>query len=116
MSPGKCGKSCATIFTALQRRASDIHIETRDDSVVIKFRIDGALYAKVDPIDIAFHQTLISRIKVMSELDIAERIAGARDALLRLDLADRLFDRCDRLSGGQLQRVCGIVSEQVGRC
>src|SRR6267154_1160316 len=32
-----------TIFTALQRRASDIHIETRDDSVVIKFRIDGVL-------------------------------------------------------------------------
>lgn len=32
-------------------------------------------------------------------------IAGARAALARLDLADRLFDRCDRLSGGQLQRV-----------
>jgi phosphonate transport system ATP-binding protein len=32
-------------------------------------------------------------------------IAGARDELARLDLADRLFDRCDRLSGGQLQRV-----------
>ena len=32
-------------------------------------------------------------------------IAGARDALARLDLADRLFERCDRLSGGQLQRV-----------
>ena len=32
-------------------------------------------------------------------------IAGAREVLARLDLADRLFDRCDRLSGGQLQRV-----------
>ncbi len=32
-------------------------------------------------------------------------IAGAREALARLDLADRLFDRCDRLSGGELQRV-----------
>lgn len=32
-------------------------------------------------------------------------IAGAQLALARLDLADRLFDRCDRLSGGQLQRV-----------
>lgn len=32
-------------------------------------------------------------------------IAGARESLARLDLADRLFDRCDRLSGGQLQRV-----------
>jgi type IV pilus assembly protein PilB len=57
----------------MESRASDIHIETRERDVQVKFRIDGALYAKVDPIDIAYHQTLISRIKVMSELDIAER-------------------------------------------
>ena len=61
------------IYNAMESRASDIHIETRERDVQVKFRIDGALYAKVDPIDIAFHQTLISRIKVMSELDIAER-------------------------------------------
>jgi type IV pilus assembly protein PilB len=61
------------IYNAMESRASDIHIETRDRDVQVKFRIDGALYAKVDPIDIAYHQTLISRIKVMSELDIAER-------------------------------------------
>jgi type IV pilus assembly protein PilB len=61
------------VFNAMESRASDIHIETRDTEVQVKFRIDGALYAKVDPIDLAFHQTLISRIKVMSELDIAER-------------------------------------------
>ncbi|HEY3027549.1 MAG TPA: GspE/PulE family protein [Pyrinomonadaceae bacterium] len=61
------------IFNAMESRASDIHIETRDTEVQVKFRIDGALYAKVDPIDLAYHQRLISRIKVMSELDIAER-------------------------------------------
>ncbi len=61
------------IYNAMESRASDIHIETRDTEVQVKYRIDGALYAKVDPIDLAFHQTLISRIKVMSELDIAER-------------------------------------------
>jgi type IV pilus assembly protein PilB len=61
------------LYNAMESRASDIHIETRERDVQVKFRIDGALYAKVDPIDIAFHQTLISRIKVMSELDIAER-------------------------------------------
>ncbi|HEX8890301.1 MAG TPA: GspE/PulE family protein [Pyrinomonadaceae bacterium] len=61
------------IFNAMESRASDIHIETRDSEVQVKYRIDGALYAKVDPIDLAYHQTLISRIKVMSELDIAER-------------------------------------------
>jgi type IV pilus assembly protein PilB len=62
-----------TIFTALQRRASDIHIETRDDSVSIKFRIDGVLTQAMNPIAKEHHSTIISRIKVMSELDISER-------------------------------------------
>jgi type IV pilus assembly protein PilB len=62
-----------TIFTALQRRASDIHIETRDDSVAIKFRIDGVLSQAMPPIGREHHSTIISRIKVMSELDISER-------------------------------------------
>jgi type IV pilus assembly protein PilB len=62
-----------TIFTALQRRASDIHIETRDDSVCIKFRIDGVLTQAMPPIGKEHHSTIISRIKVMSELDISER-------------------------------------------
>ncbi|MGI9055066.1 MAG: GspE/PulE family protein [Pyrinomonadaceae bacterium] len=61
------------IYNAMESRASDIHIEARDRDVSVKFRIDGALYQKVDPIDIVYHQTLISSIKVMSELDIAER-------------------------------------------
>jgi type IV pilus assembly protein PilB len=62
-----------TIFTALQRRASDIHIETRDDSVNIKFRIDGVLTQAMPSIAREHHSTIISRIKVMSELDISER-------------------------------------------
>src|SRR5215831_5751691 len=62
-----------TIFTALQRRASDIHIETRDDSVCIKFRIDGVLTQAMPPIAKEHHSTIISRIKDMSELDISER-------------------------------------------
>jgi type IV pilus assembly protein PilB len=62
-----------TIFTALQRRASDIHIETQDDSVAIKFRIDGVLTQAMPPIAKEHHSTIISRIKVMSELDISER-------------------------------------------
>ncbi len=61
------------VYNAMESRASDIHIESGDRDVRVKFRIDGALYSKVDPIDMAYHQTLISRIKVMSELDIAER-------------------------------------------
>src|ERR1700757_388601 len=62
-----------TIFTALQRRGGDIHIETRDDSVCIKFRIDGVLTQAMPPIGREHHSTIISRIKVMSELDISER-------------------------------------------
>src|ERR1017187_7755949 len=71
-----------TIFTALQRRASDIHIETRDDSVVIKFRIDGVLTQAMPPIGKEHHSTVISRIKVMSELDISER-RGPQDGRFR---------------------------------
>ncbi len=63
----------STIFNAIQRRASDIHIETREREVVIKYRIDGVLYQAMEPIDKRHHQTIISRIKVMSELDIAEK-------------------------------------------
>ena len=62
-----------TIFDAIQRRASDIHIEATDKNVLIKYRIDGVLYSATEPIDIKFHSAIVSRIKVMSDLDIAER-------------------------------------------
>jgi len=61
------------IFTALERRASDIHIETRDTEVVVKYRIDGILVFAMPPIAKEWHSTILSRVKVMSELDIAER-------------------------------------------
>src|SRR5215510_884615 len=61
------------IFTALERRASDIHIETRDLEVGVKYRIDGSLTEAMAPIAKEHHSTIISRIKVMSELDISER-------------------------------------------
>ncbi|MRR12173.1 type II/IV secretion system protein, partial [bacterium] len=63
----------SVLFNAIQRRASDIHIETQENVVVIKYRIDGVLYPAMEPIDKKHHQTIISRIKVMSELDIAEK-------------------------------------------
>src|SRR5499426_600088 len=61
------------IFTALERRASDIHIETRDNEVGVKYRIDGALTEAMAPIAKEHHSTVLSRIKIMSELDISER-------------------------------------------
>jgi type II secretory ATPase GspE/PulE/Tfp pilus assembly ATPase PilB-like protein len=69
-----------TIFNALERRASDIHIESRDQEVAIKYRIDGVLHYAMPPIAKDWHSTIISRIKVMSELDIAER-ASRRTAV-----------------------------------
>ncbi len=63
----------STIYTAIQRRASDIHIETQDDAVYVKYRIDGVLQPAMRPIAKRFHSSIISRIKVMAELDIAER-------------------------------------------
>ena len=62
-----------TIFTALERRASDIHIETNDDNLVVKYRIDGVLQAAMAPIAREHHGTILGRIKIMSELDIAEK-------------------------------------------
>jgi type IV pilus assembly protein PilB len=61
------------IFTALERRASDIHIETHDNEVIVKYRIDGVLHRAMQPISKDFHSSILSRIKVVSELDIAER-------------------------------------------
>src|ERR1051325_10985638 len=63
----------STIYTAIQRRASDIHIETGDDSVHVKYRIDGVLQPAMRPIAKQHHSAIISRIKVMAELDIAEK-------------------------------------------
>jgi type IV pilus assembly protein PilB len=62
-----------TLMDALNRRASDIHIETGHEGLVIKYRIDGVLYMANDPIDLHFQAPIISRLKVMSELDISER-------------------------------------------
>ena len=81
----------STVFNAIQRRASDIHIESRDQEVVIKYRIDGVLYPAMEPIDKRHHQTIISRIKVMSELDIAEKRVP-QDGRFKLRLKGRTID------------------------
>src|SRR5437879_251151 len=79
------------VFNAIQRRASDIHIETRDNEVVVKYRIDGVLYEALDPIDKRHHSTIISRIKVMSELDIAEKRVP-QDGRFKLRVTGRTID------------------------
>jgi type IV pilus assembly protein PilB len=81
----------STIFDALNRRASDIHIETRDAEVVIKYRIDGVLQPAMKPIAKEHHSTIISRIKVMAELDIAEKRVP-QDGRFRVKLRGRSID------------------------
>jgi type IV pilus assembly protein PilB len=79
------------IFTALERRASDIHIETRNADVVVKYRIDGALQYAMQPLAKDWHATILSRIKVMSELDIAERRVP-QDGRFRVRYKGRFVD------------------------
>ena len=80
-----------TIFNALERRASDIHIETRSSEVAIKYRIDGVLHYAMPPISKDWHQTIISRIKIMSELDIAESRVP-QDGRFRVRYKNRQID------------------------
>ena len=79
------------IFTALERRASDIHIETRNAEVVVKYRIDGVLTYAMQPLAKDWHATILSRIKVMSELDIAERRVP-QDGRFRVRYKGRFVD------------------------
>jgi type II secretory ATPase GspE/PulE/Tfp pilus assembly ATPase PilB-like protein len=80
-----------TLYNAIQRRASDIHIETQDDAVYVKYRIDGVLQPAMRPIDKRFHSTIISRIKVMAELDIAEKRVP-QDGRFKLRLPEKTID------------------------
>src|SRR5436190_16301505 len=81
----------STIYTAIQRRASDIHIETQDDSVHVKYRIDGVLQEAMRPIAKQFHSSIISRIKVIAELDIAEKRVP-QDGRCKLRLPHKTID------------------------
>ncbi len=79
------------IFTAVQRRASDVHIESKEDDLIVKYRIDGVLSEAIDHIDKKFQSPIISRIKVMSDLDIAERRVP-QDGKFRLKVKDKGID------------------------
>ncbi|PWT93740.1 MAG: pilus assembly protein PilB, partial [Acidobacteria bacterium] len=79
------------IFNAIQRRASDIHIETKDVEVLVKYRIDGVLQYALEPIDKKYHSSIISRIKVMSELDIAEKRVP-QDGRFKLRIKNKAID------------------------
>src|SRR6185437_2964242 len=79
------------IFTALAPRASDIHVETSIDGVIVRYRIDGMLQCAMHPLAKEIHDTLLSRIKVMSDLDIAERRVP-QDGRFRVRYQNRFVD------------------------
>jgi len=79
------------LFSAVQKRASDIHIESSERNVMVKYRIDGVLYHAMDPIDGRFQDSIISRIKIMSELDIAEKRIP-QDGRFKIKFKDKKID------------------------
>jgi type II secretory ATPase GspE/PulE/Tfp pilus assembly ATPase PilB-like protein len=79
------------IFTAVQKRASDVHVESKAEGVLIKYRIDGVLSEAMETIDKKFQAPIISRVKVMSDLDIAERRVP-QDGRFRLKIKDKTID------------------------
>lgn len=81
----------STLFDALNKRASDIHIETSQEGVIIKYRVDGVLFRATEPLDARFQGPIISRIKVMSELDIAERRIP-QDGRFKVRMAGKSID------------------------
>ena len=60
------------IYNAVHENASDIHIEPDDKKLRVRYRVDGRLYEKMGPPH-QMHSAIVSRIKIMAELDIAQR-------------------------------------------
>ena len=79
------------IFTAVNKKASDIHMEIQNEAVFIKFRIDGILNQVMEPLDKMFHSFLLTRLKVISELDIAERRVP-QDGRFRMKFKQKTID------------------------
>ena len=79
------------LVNGIERRASDIHVETKEEQVLLKYRIDGVLYAAMDPVDRQHHSMIVSRLKVMAELDVAEKRVP-QDGRFKLKIRGRAID------------------------
>lgn len=77
--------------TALQKRVSDIHLETSAKGINIKYRIDGILYPATELLDTQHQSSLLTRLKVMADLDIAER-RKTQDGRFKLRVSNRDID------------------------
>lgn len=84
-------KLCDSILKdAVQRGASDIHIEPFDQEILLRFRIDGELTV-IDRISINLYQSVLARFKIMSELNIAERRIP-QDGKIKLEINNVEYD------------------------
>ena len=78
------------IAEAVHRRASDIHIEPYEKSLRVRFRIDGTLYTVMGP-PMRMKNAIVSRIKIMAALDIAERRVP-QDGNIKIRMKDKTVD------------------------
>jgi general secretion pathway protein E len=94
----------ALLLQALRERASDLHFEPYEARSVVRFRVDGVLHDVLEP-PRALHAALVSRLKIMASLDIAEKRLP-QDGRISLKLGDRAVDvRMSTLPTGSGERV-----------
>jgi general secretion pathway protein E len=94
----------ALLLQALRERASDLHFEPYEGRSVVRFRIDGVLRDVIEP-PRALHAALVSRLKIMASLDIAEKRLP-QDGRITLKLGDKVVDvRVSTLPTGAGERV-----------
>ncbi|MDP8256882.1 MAG: type II secretion system ATPase GspE [Candidatus Alcyoniella australis] len=78
------------LYKAIKQRASDIHIEPFENEMAVRFRIDGVLYEIIKPAK-RFQQSIISRVKIMAKLNIAEKRLP-QDGRIRIKIAGKDID------------------------
>jgi type II secretory ATPase GspE/PulE/Tfp pilus assembly ATPase PilB-like protein len=76
---------------AFELGASDIHIEPSEKELVVRYRVDGRLKRRPEPLDMRFHAPLVSRIKALGQMDIAEK-RRAQDGRLTVEHGRRQID------------------------
>ena len=105
----------ALLTQAVRENASDIHIEPFETRSVVRFRVDGTLKDVVEPHRV-LHAAMVSRIKIMAELDIAEKRLP-QDGRITLRLAGRPVDvRVSTLPTGHGERaVLRLLDKDAGR-
>ncbi|MFP6692792.1 MAG: ATPase, T2SS/T4P/T4SS family, partial [Pirellulales bacterium] len=80
------------LLEAIESRASDVHIESHESGLTVRYRIDGMLQAQPVPVEInRFHAAIISRLKIMSRLNIAEKRLP-QDGRMKLKVSGREVD------------------------